>query len=149
LRGDSSLHEEEQLRQYYTAVEPPQDLAPYADLFRYFSAEATLVTSPAWEKQLEQAPRARLWPLWSRWATAAAAIILLLTASWLWWQQPQPQLAATEETIDWSKYEVEDPTEALRIAHRALQRTSVALQQSTRRATDEVRQVHKILPNLK
>lgn len=143
--GESSLAEEAQLRSYFQRGEVHQDFQSYQALFGFFAQEKKQATSPDFEKRFAPKPPARksklrVLRIWS----AAAAVLLLLTATWLWY--PSEEGPITQVTpIDWSQYEPATDEEALEVTKGALLRTSKAMYQGINQAMTEVESVKKIM----
>ena len=120
--GETSLEEERRLGAYFAnpaKVDPV--LHQYAPLFAYWARERA--KEP--ERQGFRPPARRRWLAVS--AAAAALAACLLLAAW-WFLLPNITKsgrlagadAATTQPIDWSRYEVTDEREAIRLLHRSL-----------------------------
>jgi hypothetical protein len=137
--GETSRAEEQQLRDFFQREEVPESLRPYQPLFRYLAqqqAQASL--SSAFDEQLLQrlapaAPEAKIRRLPPRtWALRiAAALALALGMAWLILPQFQPHSQPEVATVDWAKYEVQDPDQAFAITQSALNRASAELNRGT------------------
>jgi len=137
--GTTSLAEEADLRAYFTGNNVAPELAQYTPLFAYWQLAAT---SPA----AVQPAKSRRLPI--RWLSAAAASVLLLLAANIWLQPDHEQSdtsIAEVKTIDWSKYEVTDQEEALRILHGALKTASTELNRAPRAAANQLRTIRQSL----
>jgi hypothetical protein len=143
FEGETTLEEEAQLGAYFASADVDDRLKAYRPLFAFFRAEAA-VEAP------EMALPAATWPArlrrlsaYRRWAAVAASAAIAL-AVWYW----QPKSAEVETpvvaAVDWSKYEVTDPEEALRITKKALKRTSRELNRAADRAAKEITKVKKM-----
>ena len=147
--GESSLAEEEQIRNYFLQDEVADELRQYQPLFTFFQAEKKQTTSPAFDAQLQQRTQrgrqARLRVI--RRLSAAAAVIVMLLAAWLLY----PETAGPTDgpiakaPIDWSKYEPKTEEEALEVTRGALLRTSAAMYKGLTQAAAEVESVKKIM----
>lgn len=141
FEGETSLAEEEQLRQYFKREDIPNELRKYQSLFAYFGKEQERVTSSQFNQRWSKKPPARRLRLASWWSVAAA-VVFLLVASWFF----LPETDTTSQTaIDWSKYEPKTETEALQVTKRAFLRTSSAMYQGLNQAASEVENVKKIM----
>lgn len=146
--GESTLEEEAGLRKYFSQDECAEELLPYQQLFVYYKQAQQEVASADFNQRLAHPPQQGLRIRWQRWSIAATIALLLGLAAWVWQSNNEVKPIA-QSSIDWSKYELKDPVQALQVAHSALKRTSEALHQSTKMATEEVQQVKNIIPNLK
>lgn len=140
--GETSLVEEKQLRTYFLTEELPTEHEQYLPLFAYWDLAAQASTPT-------KAARRRL-PL--RWLSAAAAAVLLLFVTNSWFNvQPElsngfpaiAEVVATNEpqAVDWSKYEVTDKEEAIRILHAVLKTTSAELNRAPAAAIKNMSQI--------
>ena len=141
--GKTSLQEEAQLRRAFQTEELPEDLQPFRPLFRYFQEEQPASLSGDFDEQLldklEEAPppeKGILRFLPHRGGLLRAAAVFALALGVLWLYQPTETSPETA-SIDWSKYEVKDPREALEITQSALLRASSELNQGTSVASQE------------
>ncbi len=146
FEGQSSLEEEADLHDFFQRPQVPARLRRYQSLFRYFEDAAQAGPSAGFEERLwaelaarEPARRRRLWPLLTR----AAAIILAIAAAW-WLFIDTPAPAAEPQAIDWSKYEPATAEEAYRITRLALLRTSTELNRGAGMAAKEVDKVRNL-----
>ena len=146
--GESSLREEQQLHAFFSAGTVAEDLRPYAPLFAYWE-QAARVQAPA------RVP-ARVVSLrksnYRRVLALAASFLLLFGLAWYTQRSPIRDLTAfplaenqAAGPIDWSKYEVTDRREAMRIVTRALGTASASLEQSRRIPLREVQRAERIL----
>lgn len=144
--AETTLAEEEQLRAYFRSGHAAPELRAYDPLFDYWARARV----HAGERKSRQ-KRAKRLPL-RRMMAAAAAILLLLTVYLTYPNEPAgrsfPIAAATtpEPTpIDWSRYEVTDPEEAVRVLHGALKTASSELNRGTRITVRELRSAHQLI----
>ena len=166
--GQTTLAEEQSLRAYFAGPAVAPELAMYRSLFQTFAAEARVQPSAGFEarllERLAQAGAAPAAPLrvatarrllWS-WQQVAAVLLVLGVSLWTIHQCSNLTQTATvapayngpvaEATIDWSKYEVTDEAEALRITRAALGVTSKQLNQTSRQTATSVHtQLSKVL----
>lgn len=138
--GETSLEEEQQLRAYFKAGDIHPELAAYPPLFSYWEQAGEIVAP----KVKRSAVRRRLSV---RWLTAAAAAAVLLLSLNTWIGPPDTgSTIADAQPIDWSKYEVTDPEEAVRILHGALKTASTEINRGptiTIKELGEVRRMFK------
>ena len=164
--GDTTLAEEQSLRDYFTGPAVAAELEEYRPLFAYFAAARQPQTSADFEARLLErleaeatappvatTPVRRMLRTWQK----VAAVLLLLGASLYTihqcsrWTETQATVPAyngpvAAAGIDWSKYEVTDEAEALAITRAALGATSKKLNQNSRRAATSVHaQLTKVL----
>ncbi|MCB0572451.1 MAG: hypothetical protein KDC66_21935 [Phaeodactylibacter sp.] len=146
FEGESSLTEEQQLREYFQRTDVPEQLRPYQPLFQYFAEEqAQNALGNDFDEKLlgqlqESAPRlTAIRRIGLRgWALRAAAIVLLgLGLGWLFF--PKTTAPAQTAGIDWAQYEVQDPQQAFRITTAALLKTSGELNRGTSTAARELK----------
>jgi hypothetical protein len=142
FEGETSLQEEQQLRRAFQKENLPVDLQPFRPLFQYFEHERESRLDQSFEdrllEQIEEAPSAKIRRLPMRiWAVRiAAAVALALGVFWLY--QPNAYKEQQEvASIDWSKYEVDNPEQAFKITQSALLQASQELNQGTKVAAEE------------
>lgn len=135
FEGNTSLEQEARLKQALQRTDLPEDLLGYRPLFQYldqpapaqlgsdFDAKVLEQIQPE-EAKIRRLP-ARTWML-----RVAAAVVLALGAFWMY-EDYQPVQHEEVASVDWSKYEVEDPKQAFAITSSALKRTSMELNQGT------------------
>ncbi|MFK8165449.1 MAG: hypothetical protein AB8H12_23585 [Lewinella sp.] len=141
--GETTLEEEEQLREYFRAGDIHPDLAPYPPLFSYWEQAGEIVAP----KVKRTAVRRRL--SGRSLATAAAAVAMLFCLH-TWFNMPPDvvpsgPIAEANEPIDWSKYEVTDPEEAYRILRGALKTASSEINRGPEITIRELGEVRKML----
>lgn len=143
--GETSLHEEQQLRMYFQSGNIDPAHQAFAPLFAYW-AEAAAVTAPP-ARPIAARPRRRS----LRWVLSAAAAVLLLVLANAWCNQ-QPELtdfpiaeAAAPKTIDWSKYAVSADEDGYRALRGALKTASTALNDSPRAVVRELDKMGAVL----
>ncbi|MEL6834762.1 MAG: hypothetical protein AAFP77_17325 [Bacteroidota bacterium] len=145
FEGESSLAEEQQLREYFQGEHIAEDLRQYQPLFGYFQKAKQQVTSEAFDQRMSRPisrPKRSL-RLVYRWA-AAAAVVLMLGAGWFFNQQVEDP-GPTASAIDWSKYEPATEEEAIELARGAFIKTSNAMYKGLNTAAQEVENVKKIM----
>ncbi len=139
FEGETSLREEQQLREYFQRADVPENLRPFQPMFRYFVQEQNKASlgSEFDEKLLQKlhAPtqQARIRRLSApAWALRIAAVVVLgFGLAWLILPQFEMQAPLEATAIDWSKYEVQDLEEAFTITQAALNKASVELNRGT------------------
>lgn len=145
--GETSLAEDATLRDYFRREDVDERLLAYRPYFQYLAAESRR-TAPArlledWQPPQSQGNIRRL-PSQRWWIGVAALLVLALG---LWWLAPAPLPTDADPAtaaVDWSRYEIEDPEEALRITRAALVKTSRALNDGARQAMEEVERVKEL-----
>lgn len=147
--GESTLKEEQQLRDYFQQTNIAPDLEQYKPLFNFFQTEQQQKTSKHFARKLEQPPKAKVKHLAMRWAAIAATVALLLAAGGYWLNQQEVQTPQTAQAIDWSKYEPKTEAEALFITKKALSRTSEVINQGMATASGEIDNIQQILQPFK
>jgi len=138
--GETSLKEEQQLRAYFQDGDIHPELAAYPPLFSYWE-QAGEIVSP----MIKRSTVRRRLPI--RWLTAAAASAVLLLSLNTWVGPPNTPTGpiAEAQPIDWSKYEVTDPEEAIRILHGVLKTASTEINRGPKIAIRELGEVSKML----
>lgn len=141
--GETSLEEEQQLREYFRDGDIHPELAAYPPLFSYWEQAGEIVAP----KVKRSAVRRRLSV---RWLTAAAAAVVLLLSLNTWFFAPTDSgnpdiVAADAQPIDWSKYEVTDPEEAVRILHGALKTASTEINRGPKITIKGLGEVRRML----
>lgn len=144
--GETSLTEEEQLRTYFQDSTVHEDFRSYQALFGFFAQEKRQKTSPNFEERFESKQSTRKTSLrvvrvWS----AAAAVVLLLTAAWYLYPDTGVVTTEPQASIDWEQYEPKTTAEAAEVTKGAFMRTSKAMYQSLNQAVSEVENVKKIM----
>ena len=137
--GQTSLREEQALRDYFTQERVAGELTEYRALFTYWSSQAE-VTAPVRKAERRQLPR---------WIMAVAAGLLLLLVARLALRSQRPALTgfpvAERQEIDWSRYEITDEKQALQFVRTVLSNTSDRFQSGPRITIRELRGVEEIL----
>jgi hypothetical protein len=140
--GETGLEEEGRLRDYFTGSDVDDRLQAYIPLFGFWQKEAGQNLPGSFDDRLaaitRPVPKAGI----LTWALRVAAVLLIAFAVW----QVYPKAGAPEQTaaIDWSRYEVEDPREALRITKAALQKTGNAVNDGARQAAEEMQKLKRL-----
>lgn len=148
FEGETSLEEENTLRDFFSRDVTDPGLKPYQELFSFFQTEQLRQPSESLEERFferlsqEEAseskrPQAILRPL-RPWLMRAAMVAFLLSGSWWIYTRYQPNTRAETAAIDWSKYEPETPEEAFRITREALGKASRHLNEGTSKAIEEM-----------
>ena len=147
FQGNSSLQEEEQLRQYFQRADVHPELKPYQGLFRFFVAEKQEQTSAEFDQQWSTPPLRTIHKQtarhWVRWVSIAALVVLSL-GTWWWSQQGMVEKPQPTATIDWSQYEPASEEEALAVTRNALKSMSFSLKAGATQAADEVTKVKRL-----
>lgn len=152
--GDTSLSEENRLREYFRSgkVDPVHE--QFAPLFAYWSAAAEMeapasLTATGPRRAVVSRPVTRLRSL--RWLVSAAAAVLLLLIANAWCnRQPESpagpiagtafpiETPAPATTVDWSKYEVSADEDGYRALRGALKTASTAMNAPAKTAVREL-----------
>jgi hypothetical protein len=138
--GETSLEEEQQLREYFRDGDIHPELAAYPPLFSYWEQAGEIVAP----KVKRSAVRRRLSVRWLT-AAAAAAVLLLSLNTWFAPIDSGKPVIVAEAEIDWSKYEVTDPEEAVRILHGALKTASTEINRGPKITIKGLGEVRRML----
>ncbi|MEM1216706.1 MAG: hypothetical protein AAGJ82_13515, partial [Bacteroidota bacterium] len=141
--GETTLAEEQTLRQYFTTEEVPPEWSAYRDLFGYFAAAETEKSTRDYASVIRQLRPRR------RWLSYAAAVLLLLAATTGIYLRLAPEEQAVAQTINWEQYEPADERAAAQLLNGALKRTANTLQDGFDFTAREVRVVESIGKPLK
>jgi hypothetical protein len=142
FQGDSSLEEEKMLRQYFSGPAIDERFLAYQPMFQLFAEEQKLeMDSDSAEnmlKQLRATPVKRLSPLSKAvpWMLRVAAALVLVVG--MWWAYNYRQETAQTAAVDWSKYEITNEKEALRLTKGAFMKASKTLNQGAQSAADQI-----------
>lgn len=139
--GETTLQEEEEIRQYFQTGNVREEHGVYAPLFHFFRDQAA-ITSPEMDFEvLENKATSLTSPrmVSIRWIYAAAAILVLALAAIFVFQQP---LLQKKESVA-SVREIEDPEEAYRVTMEALAMVSGKLNKGTQSIQMGLENVHK------
>ncbi|MEM6772891.1 MAG: hypothetical protein AAF597_20095 [Bacteroidota bacterium] len=151
--GETSLDEEQQLRDYFAAGDIDPAHRPFAPMFAYWAAAGEVTAPPA--RPIVIRPRLRS----LRWMLSAAAAVLLLLAVNAWCNQQtelsdSPSFPIAEattppssptKTIDWSKYEVSADEDGYRALRGALKTAATALNDSPSAVVRELDKMSAVL----
>jgi hypothetical protein len=141
FEGETTLSEEKQLKDYFSYSEVHPDFEEYVSLFRFFNESEGIQLSDSFDAKLMERIQAETTPTKSiepgkneakvlrlnfKMISKVAAAVVFVLAAWYFYEKPAPvtQPIASEETIDWSKYEVKTPEQALEATRMALTKTS-------------------------
>jgi hypothetical protein len=119
--GDTTLEEEEQLRDYFSQEEAPEGLKNEAALFRYYRSNTRFRTlDTQFDDQLvqriERKQSRQRWLVFRPMMSAAAVVVLLLAAVILFktkTESPAPAIVTTEDTYEDPRLAYEQTKEAL------------------------------------
>jgi len=121
--GDTTLEEEEQLRDYFSREEAPADLKKEAALFRYYQSQTQFRTlderfDDKLTQQIERREAKQRWLIFQPALRIAAAIILVVLATVLFkteWNSPATENSpvAIEDTYEDPRLAYEQTREAL------------------------------------
>ncbi len=136
--GESSLQEEETLRQYFNNGNVAPELEQYQSLFQFFKEEQDVMVSDDFEKRLllqieeeQKVVPAKVRKLsWMTSIRAIAAVGIILMGAVFVFQNLEP-----EEKDVWAKYEVEDEQAAIEATKAALALLSGKMKKGSKKAT--------------
>ncbi|MCP9236900.1 hypothetical protein [Lewinella sp. JB7] len=135
--GETSLAEERELRAYFGSDHVDPELRKYVPLFGYWKRERSITASHP-KRSPRRLPQLLL-------AVAAALLLLVVVRN----IRPAPTVTAfpvaERQPVDWSRYEVTDEREALRILRGVLKTTAEKMQQGPAITLRELREVEDIL----
>ncbi len=135
--GETSLSEEQALKDYFKSGHVADHLKEYQGLFDFYSLEASKVSSIDMKKLLDKQSSnhsAKIRPLRGWLVSVAAAVTLLVSAVWLY---NQKETLVSEDYV----YEVEDPEEALEITKDALAFLSIKFDESSKTINTNVQKI--------
>ncbi len=136
--GKTTLEEEQALKELFRKGVAPEELREFAPWFRLLDEEAGI--EPVRSIELP-AQRRSGWSTWRNNLMKAAAVILVAMGVWRLAPSPAPDKAVA---IDWSKYEVTDEQEALRITRAAFKKVAQTLQFGASTAAEQVEKLGEI-----
>ncbi|MGB3548977.1 MAG: hypothetical protein WBA17_18530 [Saprospiraceae bacterium] len=129
--AETTLAEEQRLRDYFARQPAGADLPPEAVLFGYYTAAGRGRLPTAAETRIRARLRSRPRRYLLRGLAAAATILLLVLALNGWQRTHLPAISTFpmaettgESTVDWSRYEITDPEEAARVLVKSLRTVS-------------------------
>lgn len=145
FEGETSLEEENRLKNYFTEGEIAENLKAYKPLFEYFKSEKEGHLSPDFEQKLMEKiqpvqKEAVLRKINFTWIRVAAILAFVVGGLWML-RQWQPEPTEQAAVIDWSKYEPEDPQEAYAQMVKALALVSEKMTEGEKQAR---KGMHKI-----
>jgi len=136
--GETSLEDEETLREYYTGENIARELQKYQSWFAFLETERAETTSSNFEDKVlteikGKSSQLRVVSRRNTWLRALAAGVALLIGAWMFFPNASDEgaqpMAATDQ-IDWSKYEIteesapEEVEEAMRLLAKAFSKGS-------------------------
>lgn len=143
FEGETTLADERLLREYFSEPEIDERLQKYAPLFQVLVQEKQIRLD---ERKAEELRPQSITPTlrihYRQWMARAAAVLLVLATLW-WFYSPAPVEVQTAE-VDWSKYEITDEEEALRITQGALFQVSRSLNDGAKAAAGQVDRIQEI-----
>ena len=132
--GETSLEEEQTLREYYTGENVAPELQKYQSWFAFLEGEKAEMTSATFEDEVltkikGKSSQLRVVSRRNTWLRAIAAGVALLIGAWMFFPNSDnidgTQPMANTDQIDWSKYEIteesapEEVEEAMRLLAKA------------------------------
>ena len=147
FQGETTLEEEQTLREYFRQAEVPSALEMYRSLFTSLDEWSNIKTPADFEQKLQKAiqNRAQTRPVLRWWRYAAAAAALLAGA--IWWTlsvEPEKQVPVVAQEINWNQYEVKDSAEAYRLTMEALALLSDKFKKGTSDAAQEMKRLDQL-----
>jgi hypothetical protein len=148
--GTSSLEEEQSLRRYFTEGPVEDDLIRYQPIFQVLQEEEQIQLPADFEQSFielleTQQAKTKIRQISSplrTWVSRAAAIAILILG--LAWIIQQPKQNTETAAIDWSKYEPENPEEALEYYKKAMLKLGAALNEGASTAAQNVKHVEEV-----
>ncbi|MCB0631912.1 MAG: hypothetical protein R2824_27865 [Saprospiraceae bacterium] len=136
--GETTLQEERLLRRYFSGENVDQRLREYAPFFQVLVQEKDRRLSGQKAESIKpaRAGSSAIFVRYRQWMARAAAVILVAVG--LWWAYSGQQSEVQTAEVDWSKYEITDEQEALRITQGALFRVSKTLNDGAKAAASRV-----------
>ncbi|KAA3622719.1 MAG: hypothetical protein DWQ02_25645 [Bacteroidetes bacterium] len=143
--GETSLQEEKQLKDYFSYSDIHPDFEEYAPLFRFFNdAEGVQLSDNFDDKLMERLQsennlpksvktkkkEAKVFRLNLKNISRIAAAVVFVLAAFYFYEKPEPvtqPIADSDESIDWTKYEVKTQEEAYEVTLMALKKTSFGI----------------------
>lgn len=148
FQGETTLEEEQTLREYFRAGPVDERLTTYTPLFQWMAheQEQTLEDQKAASllDKLDRSTAKRI-PLRTAgrmWILRVAAVLALMVG--MWWAYEYRQTDDQTAAVDWSKYEITDEQEALRITRGALLKASRTLNSGANAAADQMDRMQEI-----
>lgn len=133
--GETSIQEEETLKQYFNNGNVAKELLPYQPLFQYFKEEQDVLISDDFEKnfleKIKNEPEAKVKPLrWMKVIRSIAAVGIILLCSLLAYQN------FNQKPVDpFAKYEVQTEKEAIEATKAALLLLSGKMKKGRKKAS--------------
>lgn len=142
FESETSIAEEQQLKEYFNSGKVAEEFLPYQDLFQYFKVAKQVsfegkTASLATPKVRTLAARNKMFT----WLSIAASIALVIG---LWFYYPSQQEDKQVAEIDWSQYEPDDPEEALEYTIAAMKLLSSKLNGGAKKAAKELDRIADI-----
>lgn len=150
FQGETSLEEESWIRQQCQRPDLPDQYLPYRSWFTVIEEEANRSLDDSFETELldrihRQQRQARVRRLISKpWQVAAAVVLALGLATWMWTSDGASQWTSTSDQIDWSQYEPDSPEEAAQIYRKAMLRVSTGMNTGAAKAANKLEKLEEI-----
>ncbi len=129
--AETTLAEEQRLRNYFAQQPKDAGLPPEARLFGYYAAAGRGRLPTAAEARIKARLLGRPRRYLLRGLAVAATLLLLVLAINGWQRNHLPEIGTfpmaetiNESTVDWSRYEITDPEEAARVLVKSLRTVS-------------------------
>jgi len=138
--GETSLQEEEKLKQYFTKEKVAQEHLEFQPLFQFFKEEQDVMISDDFEKrllkQIENEPQAKVRKLkWVQSIRTIAAIGIILLGSVFIFNQINKSKTVDPVADRFSEYEITDEKEAYEATKAALLLLSGKMKKGTSKAS--------------
>lgn len=150
FQGETSLEEESWLRRQCQRPDLPDPYLPYRSWFTVIEEEANQSLDDSFEAELldkinRQQQQARVRRLIGKpWQIAAAVVLALGLATWMWTGDVASQWTSTSDQIDWSQYEPDSPEEAAQVYRKAMLRVSSEMNTGAAKAANKLETLEEI-----
>jgi len=150
FQGETSLEEESWIRQQCQRRDLPEQYLPYRSWFTVIEEDTERSLDDSFEAELlerinRQQRQAKVRKLVSKpWQIAAAVVLALGLATWMWSDDMASQWMSSPDQIDWSQYEPETPEEAAQIYRKAMLRVSSEMNTGAAKASKKLEKLEEI-----
>ena len=150
FQGETSLEEESWIRSQCQRRDLPEQYHAYRSWFSVVGEEAHRSLDDSFETELlerinRQQREATVRTLIRKpWQVAAAVVLALGLATWIWSGDIRSQWTSSSDQIDWSKYEPDTPEEAAQIYRKALLRVSSEMNTGAAKAANKLETLEEI-----
>jgi len=150
FQGETSLEEESWLRTQFRRRDLPGQYLAYQSWFSVIEEETALALDSSFETELldrihREQRQSKVRRLITRpWQVAAAVVLALGLATWIWSGDIPSQWMSSSDQIDWSQYEPDSPEEAAQIYKNALLRVSSEMNTGASKASKKLETLEEI-----